>query len=141
MPKVSKKSAAPKTAMEAMGAMGFMFEAEESAYEVLSSVEFSEKEIKTIIDCHISIFEGEYGLFGKLYVTMKKGKTTLCLKASADAEYAGVKLDPRTTRLLTKMKLAEGDVIDVDPEFIELKTLKKGREIFVRAKVYNGGFK
>ena len=89
------------------------------------SIMLSAKELRSVIECKVKCYSGEFGDFARLYLTLNiKGKI-MSIKDSEGGR-SGIKLDITS---LKRLDLEEGDEMEINPEkciFYNCKNVETG---------------
>jgi hypothetical protein len=86
------------------------------------TIYFSEEEIECITECKIKCYNGDYGFFYKLYITLEFDGKKLQLTGDPSTDgkvYPGVKLDVTSEKRVSHL-LEEGETIEIDPHRVRL---------------------
>lgn len=85
----------------------------------------STKELKAVTECVVKLYNGEFGKFMKLYLSIELNGKTLTLKGDPDNEgvvRSGVKLDAKS---MHRVHFNEDDEeVEVDPAKVKLYFIK-----------------
>lgn len=116
--KTTKKTAG-KTAKKELTTLSSFFEEETGWVMEGKPVKFSKEELKAVVECTVKAYEGQHGVFTKLYVRVEVNGKTLSLKG--DNGRTGLKLDKTSDK---NLGLEPNEERDIDPENIRFKILR-----------------
>lgn len=114
------------------------FEESESKWIPGECFELSAKELEAVTECTIKKYDGEYGTFYKLYLSVEIGGKLLTLKGDKDSQGKkrnGVKLDDKSRR---RFSFPDGETeMDIDPSLVKLYTLtnEETGEVITRVRI------
>lgn len=103
------------------------FEESNSDWQEVGICVLNATELKSVISCSITMYNGDYGVFGKLYLDVKiKGKT-LHLMGDEDTDgkrHRGVKLDITSIKRFEYLVDEANHSMDIEPERVILMALE-----------------
>ena len=103
------------------------FEESSSEWQESGMFTLSDAELKTVVSCSITAYNGEYGVFIKLYMDIKVRGKILHLMGDEDnngKKHRGVKLDATSTKRYEYLINEDDHTLDVDPEKVILMNLE-----------------
>lgn len=103
------------------------FEESNSEWQEAGIFTLSDAELKTVVNCSITAYNGEYGVFIKLYMDIKVKGKILHLMGDEDnngKKRRGVKLDVTSAKRYEYLIDEDDPTLDIDPEKVILMNLE-----------------
>lgn len=103
------------------------FEESNSEWQEAGIFTLSDAELKSVVSCSITAYNGEYGVFIKLYMDIKVKGKILHLMGDEDAngkKRRGVKLDATSGKRYEYLIDEDDHTLEIDPEKVILMNLE-----------------
>jgi hypothetical protein len=103
------------------------FEESNSEWQEAGIFTLNDAELKSVVSCSITAYNGEYGVFIKLYMDIKVRGKILHLMGDEDAngkKRRGVKLDATSAKRYEYLIDEDDPTLEVDPEKVILMNLE-----------------
>lgn len=103
------------------------FEESNSEWQEAGIFTLSDAELKTVVNCSITAYNGEYGVFIKLYMDIKVKGKILHLMGDEDTngkKRRGVKLDATSAKRYEYLIDEDDPTLEIDPEKVILMNLE-----------------
>ncbi len=103
------------------------FEESNSEWQEAGIFTLSNAELKKVVNCSITAYNGEYGVFIKLYMDIKVRGKILHLMGDEDnngKKRRGVKLDATSAKRYEYLVDEDDPTLDIDPEKVILMNLE-----------------
>lgn len=103
------------------------FEESNSEWQEAGIFTLSDAELKTVVSCSITAYNGEYGVFIKLYMDIKVKGKILHLMGDEDTngkKRRGVKLDATSAKRYEYLIDEDDPTLEIDPEKVILMNLE-----------------
>lgn len=103
------------------------FEESNSEWQEAGIFTLSDAELKTVVSCSITAYNGEYGVFIKLYMDIKVRGKILHLMGDEDTngkKRRGVKLDATSAKRYEYLIDEDDPTLEIDPEKVILMNLE-----------------